>query len=227
MARRKDTIVPFIYLIVFTVVGVVIAAAIFISRIRRRQRTEAFQRIAAELGLDFTPEVGDRYAADLEHFELFNKGRSKNVSNLLQGTSDNRALAIFDYQYTTGSGKHRHTWHTTVLQIQFDGPELPQFSLRAESLWDKIASKFGSHDIDFDTHPTFSKKYVLRGENEPNIRAVFTPPILDYFEAHPGLNIEAWGQTLLFYRLGKHVKPEEVNAFLADGLALLSLFNRA
>jgi hypothetical protein len=194
---------------------------------RQRQRMEAFQRIASELGLGFTPDAGESYVADLDHFELCSKGRAKKVSNLLQGTSHGRSLAIFDYRYTTGSGKHAHTWHTTVLHIQFDGPPLPHFALRAENIWDKITSKFGGHDIDFETHPAFSGKYLLRGDNDADIRAVFTPTILEYFEAHAGLNVEAWGQTLLFYRLGKRVKPEEVNAFLADGLSLLALFNRA
>jgi hypothetical protein len=149
------------------------------------------------------------------------------VSNLLHGTSHGRSLAIFDYRYTIGRGKQTRTLHTTVLHIQFDGSPLPHFALRAESVWDKIAATFGSHDIDFDTHPQFSRKYLLRSDDDAAIRDVFTPPILEYFEAHPGLNIEAWNQTLLFYRLGKRVKPDEINTFLSDGLSLLTLFSRA
>jgi hypothetical protein len=225
--RRNDKNALIANLILFGVIGVVAIFAIFVSRVRRRKRTEAFEQIAAELGLEFAPEVGESYIAGLDHFELFSKGRSKKVSNLLHGTSHDRSLAIFDYRYTIGRGKQTRTLHTTVMQVQFDGPALPHFWLRAESVWDKIASKFGSHDIDFDTHPQFSRKYLLRGDNEVAVRAVFTPTVLEYFEAHPGLNIEAWGQSLLFYRLGKHVKPDEVNDFLADGLSLLGLFNRA
>lgn len=225
--RRNDTTVLIVNVILFSVVGVIMLGVYFISRRRQRLRTEAFGHVAAELGLDFTPEVGESYVETLDHFDLFSKGRAKKAANLIHGTSHDRGLAIFDYRYTTGSGKHAHTWHTTVFQVQFDGPALPRFSLRAENLLDKIASKFGSHDIDFDSHPQFSRKYLLRGENEPEVRSVFTVPILEYFEARPGLNIEAWEQTLLFYRLGKRVKPEEINNFLADGLTLLALFNRA
>ena len=48
----------------------------------------------------------------------------------------------------------------------------------------------------------------------------------EYYEAHAGLNTEVCGNTLLFYRHGKKVKPHQVGPFLADGLALLPLFGR-
>lgn len=216
-----------IQLIIWGGIAALVVVGFVIAQYLRRKRTEAFQRIAEDLGLAFTPFAGDAMANELGHFELFSKGHSKKISNLLHGTSNDRALAIFDYQFTTGSGKHAHTWHTTVMQIQFDGPELPRFSLCQESVWHKIGGLFGKNDIDFDTHPKFSRRHLLRGDDESAIREVFTPDILDYYEAHPGLNTEVCGNTLLFYRQGKKVKPHNVGPFLADGLALLPLFNRA
>jgi hypothetical protein len=142
---------------------------------------------------------------------------------MLHGTSGARALVIFDFYYVTGSGKHAQTWQTTALKIQFEGTELPYFSLRPEGIWDKVTDWYGHQDIDFDTHPAFSRKYHLRGDDEAQIRAVFTPQVLGYFEAHPGLNLEAYGRTIMFYRLGKRVSPKDIRDFLASGLELMPL----
>ena len=96
--------------------------------------------------------------------------------------------------------------------------------LRPEGTWDKISSWFKNADINFDTHPKFSRSFVLSGENESAIRAVFSPPMLEYFEQHPGISTEGLNDTLLVYRHGKSVPPEGVTQFLAEAFQLLSLF---
>ena len=146
---------------------------------------------------------------------------------MLQGGSGDRRLAIFDYQYTTGGGKHSQTYRTTVLSLLFDGSEMPGFMLRRKQPGDTIASWFRGRGIEFAGRPTFSKRYLLRGDDEPAIRGVFTEPVVDYFEENPGLFVEAAGNEMLFYRLGQKVKPEVINEFLASGLALLSLIHPA
>jgi hypothetical protein len=68
---------------------------------------------------------------------------------------------------------------------------------------------------------------LLRGENEPQIRALFTEPVLDYFEQHSRPSTEGMDDTLLFYRLGKRVAPAGVSQFLADAFEAQSLFRAA
>jgi hypothetical protein len=104
---------------------------------------------------------------------------------------------------------------------------MPGFLLRPEGTWDKISKWFGSADIDFNTRSQFSRSYVLRGEDEQAIRAIFADPLLEYFEQHPGLSIEGTGNTLLVYRLGKCVPPAGVSQFLSIAFELQSLFYAA
>jgi hypothetical protein len=208
--------------------GAIIAAITIgwmVSRYRRKKRAEALVRVAEELGLDYTAQATEDIVAGFGPFQLFSRGRAKKVFNLMQGASGDRGLAIFDYQFVTGSGKSTKTWRYTVLCIQFDGQAAPTFSLRPENFGDKIISWFRSSDIDFDTHPTFSKRYLLRGDDEAAVRALFTPPVLEYFEDRKALCAEAMGQTLLVYRLGR-VPPQNIGTHLGDGLELLSLINR-
>ena len=75
--------------------------------------------------------------------------------------------------------------------------------MRPENLGDKIVGWFRGNDIDFDTHPEFSKRFLLNGEDETAVRNLFTPQVMEYFEAKKTLSAEAIGQTLLIYRQGK------------------------
>jgi hypothetical protein len=108
--------------------------------------------------------------------------------------------------------------------LRSDGTPLPGFTLRPEGTWDKISSWFKSNDISFDTHPKFSRSFVLRGQDEPAIRKLFTPQVLEYFEEHPGVSAEGSNETLLYYQHGKSVPSEGVSQFLANAFESLSLF---
>jgi hypothetical protein len=219
--RNGDPVISFI------IIGVIVAVAAisyFVSNIRRKQRTEALQRIAGDLGLNFSPQANEFLIGELTWCELFSRGRDKKIINLMRGSNEGREISLFDYQYVTGHGKSRRTVSSTVACLRSEGTALPGFTLRPEGTWDKLSSVFGSADIDFDTHPKFSRSFVLNGEDEAAIRKLFTPPVLEHYEQHAGISAEGSNDTLLYYRHGKSVRPEDVSQFLADAFESLSLF---
>ncbi len=59
---------------------------------------------------------------------------------------------------------------------------MKNFSFDSESFFHKIRNIIGYKDIDFDTHPNFSKNYLLNGEDENAIRNVFNEGVLYFFE---------------------------------------------
>ena len=106
---------------------------------------------------------------------------------------------------------------------------LPQFALRPEYLFDKIGSALGYQDIDIDfesdrTGVEFSKKYLLQGKDEQKVRELFTPEVLGFFGGQYGVSTEGGGDQLIFYRLGKRIKPEDVRPFIEEGLEVFRLF---
>jgi hypothetical protein len=222
MRRRNGD--PVISFIIIGIIVVVATVSYFISQIRRKKRTEALGRVASALGLNFSPQSNEYLLSELGWCELFSPGRDKKVLNLMRGSNEGREIAVFDYQYVTGHGKNRRIVCSTVACLRSDGPPLPNFSLRPEGAWDKISNWFGGADIDFDTHPKFSRSFVLRSQSESAVRALFTPRVLEYFEQHPGINAEGSNDTLLFFRRRKRVPPEGVGQFLADAFESLSLF---
>jgi hypothetical protein len=204
---------------------IVIAGIVFIAtRYFSKQRTKAIQQTAESLSFMFS-EKGDKTLMDeFNGFHLFSLGYARRISNVLTGKFNLAPVTIMDYKYTTGGGKNSHTWQQTVLVIECGKLQLPRFLLRPENLFDKIGSVFGKKDINFETAPVFSKRYLLRGDDEEPVRMVFNERVLEYYEQHPGLCTECDGAKLIYYRSSKLVRPEGMQAFLQEGNDLFNLF---
>jgi hypothetical protein len=130
-------------------------------------------------------------------------------------------IGLFDYSYIQGKSTVIQTV-ATFTQDQW----LPPFELRAEGVLDRIEDAITHKDIDFDSHPEFSRRYLLRSPDEENTRRFFTPSLLTYMEQPPPekkWHIEATGTTLIFYR-GWPLKPSDVRAFLDDTSAIARIF---
>jgi len=70
---------------------------------------------------------------------------------------------------------------------------------------------------------------LLRGDDETEVRTVFTDAVLSFYEDQAGVSTEAGGDQLIFYRAGKRIKPEpdEVVSFLEEATAVFKLFKKA
>jgi hypothetical protein len=88
----------------------------------------------------------------------------------------------------------------------------------------KIGSAFGYQNIGFDSHPTFSKQYLLRAADEQACRDVFTDSVLGYYDQREGLSTEGDGDTLLFYRPGQRVAPADIRSLFEEWHGVVSLF---
>ena len=143
---------------------------------------------------------------------------------MLHSVSEQLEVGIFEYQYTIGSGRHRRTVRQSVIYFRSPELNLPQFALRPENLFHNIGGVFGYQDIDFDSHPQFSKKYLLRGNDEQKVRELFATEVLGFFEGQDGISTKGGGDQLIFYRLGKRIKPEDVRPFIEEGLEVFRLF---
>ena len=156
----------------------------------------------------------------MSRVRLFKQGRRPRVKNLMHGRIEDLAIFIFDYAYTTGSGKNSNTWNQTVTAIQLTGDRLAEFELRPENLFHKIGSAMGYQDIDLEGHPEFSKKYLLRGSDETAICAAFNDDIVEYLTASKGISAESSGDWLVVYRSRKRVSPDAVSDFLEEAFTV-------
>lgn len=204
--------------VVFFIIGG-IAWSIYANKKRR----EAILATAESMGLTFFKDGDQALLSHFSSFKLFNQGRGRKMKNLIQGDSGEVKIAIFDYQYTTGGGKNSHTFNQSVVSLQ--SPELvcPDFTMRPEGLFDKVGSALGFQDIDFDSHPKFSKLFVLQSSNEEAIRNYFSPQLLEFFESKKGVSVEAQPGSMFFYRSGKRIKPDQIKDNLAQAYEIFGM----
>lgn len=214
--------IVFVIMIAVGVIGGIIAMSIFFDR----KRIGGLQEAAGALGLQFDESASQISSAMTNGFELFDRGRWPKSRNLIYGESNGTDVWIFDFQYTTGSGKNQSTHHQTVCIFSTTELQLPRFNLYREGLLSRIGSGvFGMQDIDFDTHPDFSKMYVLKGDSEVQIRELFHEQLLSFFETQDkNLCVEGMGERLLVYRKRTKVKPNAVKEFLGEGFGLFREF---
>ncbi len=210
------------------VVGVLslIGVIIFIAIKQDKKRTEDLAAAAGRMNFTFSKEATPHLLRSLEHLHLFSQGHSKKIRNVFTGKAGDLDVSVFDYRYTTGGGKNSNTSRQTVILFESDQLTFPKFALRPENVFHKIGQVFGYGDIDFATHEEFSKRYLLRGEDENAVRSTFNGEALSFYETDRTLSTEAHGRQLIHYRMRKRLKPEEIQTFIAEGVRVLTLLRR-
>ena len=193
-----------------------VAVLVFFTSRRERERTEALRRVAETAGLSFEPTADLDAVRALGDVQLFDRGHSRRVMNLMTGRFAGQPLTVFDYRYTTGGGKNQHTSTQTVVMLPAAKPSLPDLQMAPENPLYKIAEVFGYQDIDIDSSPEFSRRYVVKGTDEAAIRAALYPNATSYFAEHEGWTIEARSGTIAIYRASSRPKPDDFRMFIEE-----------
>ena len=206
-------------------IGLAVFLIIYNKR-KEKERTQALQQLAVNLGWSFAADAPLTQIAWLDQFTLFSQGRSRQIKNFMYGQAQGVKAAVFDYIYVTGSGKSQQTHYQTVVYLEPLNVALPMFSLRPETLFHRMLSAFGYQDIDFGQRPEFSKQYILRGQNELAIRQAFNDRVLSFFEGYAGTCVDAGGNQLFIYRAGQRFQPPEIEGYVGLGLQAMNLLKQ-
>jgi hypothetical protein len=216
------------------IIGIVlIFGLIFLAAyIYEKKRIEAMRVLAAALNFEFSPKKNENFYPEVSHHELFSKGSSPRIKNLMLGHSGEMDIALMEFSYTVGSGKERRTITQTVVRIKSQALNLPSFTLCQESLLHKIGSVFGYKDIDFKEFPFFSKKYLLRGSNEDEIRSFFNQDIIKFFEERmqkkklKDISVQTDQNDFIYFHGGRRFPVKSLQAFLQEAIDLFYLFKK-
>lgn len=211
---------------IFVLFIALFATAIVISIVLDRKRTEAIKQLAATMGFDYREHPQTYLPDTIWQFDLFNKGRNRRLKHLIQGTQEEAIVSVSDYQYTTGTQKNRTTHNQTVVFIESDRLNLPNFLLIPENIFHKVGNVFGYKDIDFDSHPEFSSQYLLKGTDEESIRSLFHDGILNIYQRHPGTSTEGLDTLLIYYRKGQRFKPDQWQNLLNEAIEAYEQFSQ-
>lgn len=203
---------------------VLVVSVFFLVRYFARRRRDALNAVAESLQFSFSTEAPDFLVESLRPLHLFSRGRKRKVMNVLSGKRNDVDVKVMDYRFTTGSGKNRKRHSQTLVLFESENLQFPTFFIRPENLFHKIGSAvIGYQDIDFESHPAFSKRYLLRGPDEEAIRNCFSNEFLSSFERLKGMCMECDGNRIVYYRHGRRLPPKQLLSFLDEAIEALEL----
>jgi len=197
---------PFLFIALFIVVIGGLTAYSFYASHKRQQ---ALMALASQLGLMFAPDAGGvEYKYEGLGFTPFGRGNSRRSSNLIHGPLENLEWEIFDYRFTTGSGKNRTTHHYGIVAARI-GVVLPQLQIRPEGFFDKLVEMtgFGGGDINFESEQ-FSRRYHVSGSDRRKAYDVMHPQMIEYMLALPAMHWQMKGDVLTIVKRGRFDAPE-------------------
>lgn len=204
---------------------VIVAGAIIYEKRKARQRQEDMQAAAEEMGLEFIPKGDDAFSERVSRFKLFNKGHDRKILNIVLGETEHFELTIFDYHYTTGGGEHQQRHRRAVALMESPELKVPAFTMRPEGMFDKLGAVLGLQDIDFKSHPVFSTKYLLKGDDEQQIRDFFDDSILSLMEKKQKLCVEAVPGKMIVYYANRPPRADQLKSLFAEALEIYSVFD--
>jgi len=130
-------------------------------------------------------------------------------------------VKFFDYQFG-----NRNVYKQTLATFSGD-LWLPQFELSPQNVLHILADAIVHKDIHFDSNSDFSGRFNLRGQDEQEIRKLFSPGMLAFlenFEPNSNWHLEGNGLHLIFYRLEELVNLAQFPDFVAQTTAMAQTF---
>ncbi len=218
-----------VFWILFGVAAIVLVLRMVkVERARLDTHVTRCKAAAKTMGVEFEPGASEALIAKISGFDLtYADGAMlpQRLREVFRRRTAQAELQIFLHEYRSsspaGGGAARRSSAGCIVSPTL---HLPRFRLSPERTVERIAAHIGMRDIDFDTHPDFSASYFLNAQDDAAARALFRREVLDYFERHPGLHVEGNGDTLLLYRPGQTLDPEELSAFFKTLEELAQLF---
>lgn len=196
---------------------------------RSAYRSGQMKDVAKQLALSYERNDDFGLINFLKDFKLFNRGRQKEILNIIGEKSDLFEVdyRVFDYKYVIMAGKHSKTFRQTVFFVQSKHLGLPQFYMHPERFFDKAGTYLGIDDIDFEAFPKFSDQYWLKGEEEGLIRNAMSNKILHFFTVEKEWSLEAINYFLIFYKKNELIPSENVASFYEKGKHIVDMFSKA
>ncbi len=130
--------------------------------------------------------------------------------NLIMCGSPHCNFFFTDIHVEEGALMTKRDYNMTIILVTDIHTSIPEFSLEKTGALDMLKEIGGAKDIDFEGYPIFSDEYFLAGQNEQDVRAFFSDPVLKMFERKKGFSVECKNNVLLIYRKIDLLSTEEI-----------------
>lgn len=193
---------------VFIFIGfiVLIGTVAYFGHLQAKKRREAFQLLAAQLGLRFYPQKDYSFARRFGFLEHMDDGHQRYVFNRISGQIEGQEAHVFDYHYETYSrdskGRRTTNHHYFSIFTLSLPASFPELHIEREGFFSKIAQAIGFDDIDFESLE-FSKRYKVRSRDKKFAYDFCHAQMIDFLLRQEDLIIEVEGNTLALTFKGK------------------------
>jgi hypothetical protein len=216
------------------------------------KRRKELERVAGELGLEFSP-AGDEQSlraffdppdagaeqqpakkrgleqSALRRLSLLQQVDHPMARNVAAGPLAGGDAAIFDYSYQTRSINPGSSTSVgqTVAAFRFRGRRFPAFEFSRQDVVDRLTTAMAGPAALLADHPEIAKRFRLRADDENAVRGLLAGRVLRVFETlgddfHQ--NVEGVDDCIVVYRPGRKVSPDEMKAFVAHATAVAAAF---
>jgi len=192
-------------------------------------RQTRLQNLANEQDYQYANQV-DWNTKYLKKFHFFEIRPIERKSNCLKGTFKDldASWEITDVTFNEGAAFTAETFNTTLMVLKLN-KRIPVFTMEKEGVFEKIFDRVmpfkGSKDISFEMYPDFSKKFLILGKKESEIRSFFSKEIIRFFENHQIYHLESNGEALVIFDKIKLARTDETIAFIKYGKELAALLD--
>ena len=199
------------------------------SAAKLSQRQKRLENLATENNYQYNSQV-DWNTIYLKKFHFFEIRPIERKYNCLKGTFEdlNISWEISDITFNEGQAFTAETFNTTIMILKLN-QKIPIFSMEKEGvlgkIFDKVMAFTGYKDIDFEMYPDFSNKFLLKGNNESEIRSFFKDEIIRFFENNHIYHLESNGESLIVFDKIKLARTDETIAFIKNGQELAKVLN--
>ena len=199
------------------------------SAAKLSQRQKRLENLATENNYQYNSQV-DWNTIYLKKFHFFEIRPIERKYNCLKGTFEdlNISWEISDITFNEGQAFTAETFNTTIMILKLN-QKIPIFSMEKEGvlgkIFDKVMAFTGYKDIDFEMYPDFSNKFLLKGNNESEIRSFFKDEIIRFFENNHIYHLESNGESLIIFDKIKLARTDETIAFIKNGQELAKVLN--
>lgn len=200
------------------------------SAAKLSHRQKRLRNLASEKEYEFKSQV-DWNTTYLKKFHFFEIRPIERKYNCLKGNFDSLDVSweIADITFNEGGAFTAETFNTTMMVLQLN-KKIPIFTMEKEGvlekIFDRVMTYTGYKDIDFEMYPDFSKKFLIMGNKESEIRSFFTDDVIRFFENHQIYHLESNGEALVIFNKIKLARTDETIAFIDYAKELASLLKQ-
>ena len=221
-------------------VGAVLLIVVLIGWLRdsaERRRANGLRKQIEQLGFEFSKEGDNQIVKGPSRFLLFSQGISAETRYVMRRPAtepdDAPDLALFEYIFTVPFGRYYQNWIQTIARLAVPSFSLPTFSVMPQAVFDALATRtrdkelrerlLESPGLKFDGHPEFTEQHHVQAYDRTAVQALITDELIDFFEHHDRLCMEASETTVLLYRFDTLTKAAELPAFIDEAEEALRL----